>query len=215
MDELGNLVGNPPQHWGTTATIDPDIKHSYTDSTSLWLEHELFKDVGMRIGYTYKTDGNNSASVEQNRVYSLYTSQVRVDDPGRDGLAGNSDDGAPFIVYEIPTTPAITSRTITSDGRRRSRRGPRDRRHAEPADAEQLVGDDELPLQLGSRSRVRPKPESGPLQRQHGYGLGVQSRRFVSRPLGHRGVARRCVTSLATRSLASSRPHVVSISRPA
>ena len=111
MNELGNLVGNPPS--GTTATIDPDIKHSYTDSTSLWLEHELFKDVGMRIGYTYKTDGNNSASVEQNRVYSLYTSQVRVDDPGRDGIAGNSDDGAPFIVYEIPTTPAITSRTIT------------------------------------------------------------------------------------------------------
>ena len=52
----------------------------------------------MRVGYTYKSDGNNSASVEQNRVVSLYTSQVRVDDPGPDGIAGNSDDGAPFIV---------------------------------------------------------------------------------------------------------------------
>ena len=99
-------------------TIDPNIKHSYTDSTSLWLEHELFRDVGMRFGYTFKWDGNSSATVEQNRVYSLYTSQVRVDDPGADGTAGNADDGPPFIVYEIPTTPAISSRAIvqTVDG---------------------------------------------------------------------------------------------------
>ena len=30
----------------TTALIDPNIKHTYTDSTSIWLEHELFRDIG-------------------------------------------------------------------------------------------------------------------------------------------------------------------------
>ena len=60
MDELGTLTSTSG---GTTDLIDPNIKHTYTDSTSIWLEHELFKDVGMRIGYTFKTDGNSSGAM--------------------------------------------------------------------------------------------------------------------------------------------------------
>jgi hypothetical protein len=101
----------------TTALIDPNIKHSYTDSTSLWLEHELFRDIAMRVGYTYKTDGNSSANVQLNRVRELYTSQVSVVDPGPDGLVGNSDDGPNFIVWDIPSpVPASRTMTATVDG---------------------------------------------------------------------------------------------------
>ena len=61
------------------------MKHSYTDTWSLWFEREIMKDVGVRIGYTYANDRNNTQNVEQSRLGSLYTSQVLVNDPGPDG----------------------------------------------------------------------------------------------------------------------------------
>ena len=71
----------------------------------------------MRVGYTYKSDGNNSANVAAGRLYSLYTRQVQVADPGPDGIAGNGDDGPAFIVYDIPSpVPASRTETRTVDG---------------------------------------------------------------------------------------------------
>jgi carboxypeptidase family protein len=114
MNELGNFVSSSG---GTTSRVDPNIKHVYTDSTSIWLEHELFRDVGMRVGYTYKSDGNNSAGVQLARLYSLYTNQILVADPGVDGIRGNQDDGESFVVYDIPSpVPASETETRTVDG---------------------------------------------------------------------------------------------------
>ena len=114
MNELGSFVSNAG---GTTQAIDPKSKHTYTDSTSIWLEHELFRDVGMRVGYTYKSDGNNTANVQLARLYELYTRQVQVADPGPDGIANNGDDGPAFIVYDIPgPVPASRTETRTVDG---------------------------------------------------------------------------------------------------
>jgi len=109
--ELGAFRSNSG---GTTQLIDPNIKHPYTDSTSLWLEHELFKDIGLRVGYTFKSDGNSSTGVELQRLGSLFTSQVSVADAGVDGIAGNGDDGPNFIIWDIPVGVTIpTSRTMT------------------------------------------------------------------------------------------------------
>jgi|RhiMethySRZTD1v2_1073278.scaffolds.fasta_scaffold12054_3 hypothetical protein len=99
---------------GTTQLIDPNIKHPYTDSTSVWLEHELFPDIGVRVGYTFRKDHNISDAVELQRLGSLYTSQVTAPDPGVDGTVGNSDDGPAIVVYDIPTGVTIpASRTET------------------------------------------------------------------------------------------------------
>jgi hypothetical protein len=99
---------------GTTLLVDPDIKHTYTDSTSVWLEHELVRDIALRVGYTYKSDGNNTAAVELQRLGSLFTSEVLVTDPGVDGILGNADDGPDFVIYDIPAGATIPqSRTIT------------------------------------------------------------------------------------------------------
>ena len=114
MNELGTFVSSAG---GTTQAVDPNLKHTYTDSTSIWLEHELFRDVGMRVGYTYKSDGNNTANVQLARLYELYTRQVQVADPGPDGIANNGDDGPAFIVYDIPSpVPASRTETRTVDG---------------------------------------------------------------------------------------------------
>jgi hypothetical protein len=114
LDELGQFRSSSG---GVTSTIDPNLKHTYTDSTSVWLEHELFRDVGMRVGYTYRSDGNNSAAIQLARVSSLYTNQYLIGDPGVDGIAGNADDGDPFIVYDIPSpVPDSITQTRTVDG---------------------------------------------------------------------------------------------------
>ena len=111
MNELGTLV-SANQVGG--ATLAANLKHGYTDTTSVWLERELVKDVGVRIGYTYATDGNLTAAIQQNRLASLYTVETRVPDPGPDGLTGTDDDREPFSVWDIPS-PVPASRTITEN----------------------------------------------------------------------------------------------------
>jgi hypothetical protein len=114
MNELGAFVSSSG---GTTQAVDPNLKHTYTDSTSVWLEHELFRDVAARVGYTYKSDGNNTSNVQLSRLYNLYTRQMQVADPGPDGIANNADDGPAFIVYDIPSpVPPSVTETRTVDG---------------------------------------------------------------------------------------------------
>jgi hypothetical protein len=51
-------------------------------------------------------------------VASLYTLARQVADPGPDGLAGSSDDGAPFTIFDIPanvTLPASVARLETPE----------------------------------------------------------------------------------------------------
>jgi hypothetical protein len=87
---------------GVSSTIDPDIKDPYTDSMSFWFERELASNLGFRAGYTFRTDRNNSESVELNRVYSLFTLARTFADPGIDGIVGTSDDGPAITWWDIP-----------------------------------------------------------------------------------------------------------------
>ena len=116
LDELGQNravagVG------GTSVTINDDIKDPYTDAMSLWFERDLGNNMGFRVGYTFRTDGNTADDVELARVYSLYTLPRTFADPGVDGIVGNSDDGPAITMYDIPgQAPASVTeeRTIES-----------------------------------------------------------------------------------------------------
>jgi hypothetical protein len=116
LNELGqnrsaNGVG------GTSSTISPDLKDPYTDAASLWFERDLGNNMGLRAGYTFRTDGNNSQSVQLARVYELYTLAVTRQDPGVDGIQGNADDGPDFIWYDIPgQAPASLTDLRTVEG---------------------------------------------------------------------------------------------------
>jgi hypothetical protein len=99
MNEFGTFVSNTG---GTSETISPDKKHAYSDNYSIWFERELMNNVGLRAGYTYRTDGNNAVAVQLVRVGSLYTDLRTFADPGPDGIANNADDGPAIQVYDIP-----------------------------------------------------------------------------------------------------------------
>jgi hypothetical protein len=111
MNEFGNFVTSSG---GTTELIADDLKHTYTDSYSAWFERELMPNVGIRAGYTYRNDANNTATVQLNRVAALYTDLRTFTDLGPDGLSGTPDDGGTFTAYDIPAGQVPASRTMTA-----------------------------------------------------------------------------------------------------
>jgi hypothetical protein len=108
MNEFGTFVSNTG---GANETIDPNKKHAYSDNYSLWFERELMNNVGLRVGYTYRSDGNNAVAVQLNRVGSLYTDLRTFADPGVDGTVGTADDGPAIEVYDIPAAQLLPSAT--------------------------------------------------------------------------------------------------------
>jgi hypothetical protein len=108
MNEFGTFVSNTG---GTSETISPDKKHSYSDNYSLWFERELMNNLGVRAGYTYRSDGNNAVAVQLTRLGSLYTDLRTFSDPGPDGTNGTADDGPPIQVYDIPQALLVPGMT--------------------------------------------------------------------------------------------------------
>ncbi|MGQ0732871.1 MAG: carboxypeptidase regulatory-like domain-containing protein [Acidobacteriota bacterium] len=111
MNEFGTFVSSSG---GTSQLIASDLRHTYTDSYSVWFERELMANMGFRAGYTYRDDGNNSSAVELNRLGSLYTDLRSFADPGPDGTVGTADDGDTIRLFDIPQALLLPSRTMTS-----------------------------------------------------------------------------------------------------
>jgi hypothetical protein len=109
MSEFGNFVTNSG---GTTEEIDPNKKHTYSDNYSIFFEREVMNNVGFRVGYTYRSDGNNSAAVQLTRLGSLYTELRTFRDAGIDGTLGTADDGPDFTLSDIPAANLVPGQTI-------------------------------------------------------------------------------------------------------
>jgi hypothetical protein len=111
-NEFGTFVSSTG---ATNNLIDPNLKDTYTASTSFWIERQLFNNVAARVGYTFRQDHDINYDVQLNRVRELYTRRREFPDPGPDGTAGNADDGPTIVGWDIPGTipPSRTeSRTI-------------------------------------------------------------------------------------------------------
>ncbi len=81
------------QFGGTASvTLDPDLRNSYTDELSAWLERELGGQVGVRAGFVWKMDRDGYQQSNGNRPISAYNVPITVVDPGPDGNRGTSDD---------------------------------------------------------------------------------------------------------------------------
>ncbi|MBI4478247.1 MAG: TonB-dependent receptor [Acidobacteria bacterium] len=110
-NEFGNFSSSSG---GWDNLIDPNLKHPYTESSSIWLERQLLPNVGARVGYTFRKDHDPSFSVQLNRVAALYTLRREFPDPGIDGIVGTGDDGPTIVAWDIPAAVRPPSRTITA-----------------------------------------------------------------------------------------------------
>jgi hypothetical protein len=86
--------GTLQSQFGGTASvsIDPDLKNSYTDELTTWVERELGGQVGVRAGFVWKMDRDGYQQENRNRPISAYNVPITVVDPGPDGTRGTSDD---------------------------------------------------------------------------------------------------------------------------
>lgn len=84
---------------------NPDEKMPWSEETSLSVEREVMPNVAVRLTGLYSRNWNLYRNENIFRPYSAYTIPVTSPDPGRDGVAGNSDDpGTTLTYYEYPAS---------------------------------------------------------------------------------------------------------------
>ncbi|MDP3720245.1 MAG: TonB-dependent receptor [Acidobacteriota bacterium] len=93
------------------ASIDPNLKNSYTDEASLFLERAIITDLGIRAGFVWKKDNDGWQQVNANRPPSAFNIPTTVVDPGPDGVYGNGDD-ATVAAFNLDNT-TLPSNNIT------------------------------------------------------------------------------------------------------
>jgi hypothetical protein len=72
--------------------IDPNLRNSYTNELSAWVERELPAQIGARLGFIWKMDRDGYQQENRNRPRSAWTVPLTVTDPGPDGLANSGDE---------------------------------------------------------------------------------------------------------------------------
>jgi hypothetical protein len=60
----------------------------------------LTQSLSARVGYVYKRESDLYTLVNVARPYSAYNIPITTVDPGRDGVAGNADDGGPVTYFD-------------------------------------------------------------------------------------------------------------------
>ena len=100
-DPNGNKVWDPGEEGRlisssggvATTSLDPNQKDPYTLDMSVWLERELIANLGVRGGFVHRVEKQNTGTINTNQPYAAFNVATTVRDPGRDGTAGNADDG--------------------------------------------------------------------------------------------------------------------------
>jgi outer membrane receptor protein involved in Fe transport len=95
--EVGTFVNTE----GASSTVfNPDIEQPTADEVTLHLEREIAAGFAGRVGYVFKREANQFQLVNTARPGSVYNIPITVPDPGRDGVAGNADDGGSVTYYD-------------------------------------------------------------------------------------------------------------------
>jgi hypothetical protein len=112
--EQGNLLQT--QGGVASAVVDPDLENTYTREVSAWFERELAANFGVRTGLVMRQIRNQRANVDANRPFSAFDVPATFPDPGPDGRAGTSDDGAPISGFNLnPSRLGLPSLTTVAN----------------------------------------------------------------------------------------------------
>jgi hypothetical protein len=85
-----------------TIEIDPNLKQPYSHEASVFLERELFANLGGRVGFVYKTnDDLYETETIASRPHSAFSQPFSFIDNGVDGIRGTSDD-ATMTLFGLP-----------------------------------------------------------------------------------------------------------------
>ncbi len=96
----------------TAATVDPNLKDSYTDEFTLGAEQEIAGDVRAHVTVVRKQQKDTFGRYDRLRTLPAFT-PVAALDPGPDGLFRNGDDRT-ITVYETGVPPDTTDYYLTN-----------------------------------------------------------------------------------------------------
>jgi hypothetical protein len=89
--------------------VDADIKQPHMDQYLVGVERELFADFSASAQYVHREHKQLFGWLDTRSVYV----PVQMRDPGRDGVAGNADDGCLVTVFNL-TNPGQERRLFTN-----------------------------------------------------------------------------------------------------
>jgi hypothetical protein len=98
-----------------SVAIDENLKNSYTDEASFFIEREVMRDLGVRAGYVWKKDNDGWQQIVPNRPFSAYNVPVTVVDPGPDGSVATTADNGTLQLFNLdnpagrPITQFVTN----------------------------------------------------------------------------------------------------------
>jgi hypothetical protein len=104
------------------AFIDEDLKNSYAQEASGWVEREVVRNLGLRAGFVWKKDYDGYQRMNVLRPLSAFSVPVTVVDPGLDGATGdtipnaNADNGAIAALNLISPAPGVRNVTTNVPG---------------------------------------------------------------------------------------------------
>jgi hypothetical protein len=83
------------------AAVDPNLKNSYANETSVFVERAVMNDLGVRVGYLYKKDNDGWQQVNVLRPLSAYNVPVTIIDPGPDGVVATTADNGTIAFLNL------------------------------------------------------------------------------------------------------------------
>jgi hypothetical protein len=99
------------------ATFDKSVRRPYRNELTVGVDRELFPDVLLNVSYLRTRERDVTGLVDQNiNLWDQLFTQISLTEPGRDGVAGTSDD-QPITVYNQNTAGAVTSPINVNDNR--------------------------------------------------------------------------------------------------
>ena len=90
-------------------SLDPELKNTRTNELAAFMERELIRNFGVRVGYVWRGLRDQYARINLAQPYSAFTVPVSVADLGPDGRAGTADDGTPLAAMDL--APEFRGRT--------------------------------------------------------------------------------------------------------
>jgi hypothetical protein len=99
------------------AAIDPNLKNSFTDEASVFVEREVIADLGVRAGFVWKKDNDGWQQVNTGRPLTAFNVPVTIIDPGPDGSVATTGDNGTFQYLNLddPLRPS-SQVTMNIDG---------------------------------------------------------------------------------------------------
>ena len=120
IGEEGRLIS---RSGGRTNTVDPNIRHPYTDELIVGASREMFTDFSVNANFIYRRDERLTNQLNLAIPFSAY-SPLQIVDPGEDGIVGSGDDGRLTVYAQDPATLGLSQRQLTNPpGNNRGYRG--------------------------------------------------------------------------------------------